>query len=426
MSKNWRKWSRQAVISSLVSKNPDSPLTQRFIKSVLAGKIDPYLDYQIKKNRFGKLRSISSPFPELKELQSKLLDDLYRIEGHEASHAYARGKSVVSAAQPHLNMKWGIRLDIEDFFHHVTHHQVIKVLAGTFGSNRAKIYANLATRSPLATRSRLPRKFNRRFNFWKAREWNFWLKQNLAQTIVQSGSQLTFRVLRQGLANRRYLPQGAPTSGHLANLVFRSVDAEISRLVGRMGFRYSRYSDDILLSTRSVPFDRKLAVKLIHQIQGILKRQGFTLNRAKTRILSPGSRMAYLGMLLDGRVTRLPRQARSRIAGALRDVVKFGFDDQAERFQKGQARISPKSSGVRNANSNYWSFLHGYICWVELVDPEFYVKLSQIYMKDPKDLTEAGSVENVEDFALLSSLFARKYQSPKMEPRPSRADDTAF
>jgi RNA-directed DNA polymerase len=393
---------------------------------VLAGKIDPYVDYQIKKNRFGKLRSISSPFPELKELQSKLLEEMYRIEGHETSHAYAKGKSVVTAAQPHLRMKWGIRLDIEDFFHHVTHHQVTKVLAGTFGSNRAKIYSNLATRSPLATRSRLPRKFNRRFNFWKVRDWKFWLKQNLGHTVMQSDSKLTFRVLRQRLGTRRYLPQGSPTSGHLANLVFRSVDAEISKLVGRVGFTYSRYSDDILLSTKSVTFDRKLAVKLIHQIQVILNRQGFTLNRSKTRILSPGSRMAYLGMLLDGRVTRLPRQVRARIAGALRDIVKFGFDDQAIRFENGLTRISPKDSSIRTANSNYWSYLHGYICWVELVDPVFFLKLSQIYKKDLSNLADANSIEITEEYAILASLFTRKSQSPKVGSRSNLADDTPF
>lgn len=64
------KRERRAVLKELTQFESKPKDTRRFIKSVVSGALDPYVDYKLRKNRFGKFRSISSPFPELKELQT--------------------------------------------------------------------------------------------------------------------------------------------------------------------------------------------------------------------------------------------------------------------------------------------------------------------------------------------------------------------
>ena len=406
------------MIARYLAADVGSGVNKRFIKRVISGKLDPYIDYKLKKNRFGKYRSISSPVPQLKSLQKRILRELYEIDCHYAAHAYIPGKSVSTAAHVHLDMSWGIRLDLEDFFHHVTHRHLERALYPKLSIQKAAFIAQICTRVPENSRRRIPTKYKRRFNLWDSARWKDWLKKHaldFSQSLwlypkdPSSIAIQTSKLFSQPRRMRRYLPQGAPTSGYLANLAFAGLDGRISSYLESRGFNYSRYSDDIMISTESEKFDRARAGRIIHAIQKMLAAEGFTLNRAKTRILSPGARKSYLGLILgNGHRTRLPLEVRRRITGELRDIKKFGFESQSLRFEKGMTRIRRHPSKESNAGNSYWYVLQGLLCWVEVADLKLFYELEAIYRPQFLDGTLSVDFGDDSDAVLLADLFERK------------------
>src|SRR6185312_12001401 len=88
-----------------------------------------------------------------------------------------------------------------------------------------------------------------------------------------------------GLPYRRHasghLPQGAPTSPMLANLVMRPLDERLDRIALDQGWIYTRYADDLAFS-RNSRSSRDDAMQLSRVVEGELVRFGLTSNRQKT------------------------------------------------------------------------------------------------------------------------------------------------
>lgn len=110
-----------------------------------------------------------------------------------------------------------------------------------------------------------------------------------------------------------HLPQGAPTSPMLANIVAKDMDDEIFVLANRYGLRYSRYSDDIVLSSKAENFGKAQASKVIGKLYAILRRGGFEPNMEKTKVSGPGSKMIVLGLLVDGDKPRLTSEFKDKL-----------------------------------------------------------------------------------------------------------------
>ncbi len=90
-----------------------------------------------------------------------------------------------------------------------------------------------------------------------------------------------------------HLPQGAPTSPALANLVAFHLDARLTGLAARIGARYSRYADDLTFSADHYlrpPHD---------MIATIAREEGFRVNAAKTRLMARGSRQRVTGIVVN-------------------------------------------------------------------------------------------------------------------------------
>ncbi len=107
------------------------------------------------------------------------------------------------------------------------------------------------------------------------------------------------------------LPQGAPTSPMLANLAMRALDGVIAGLANKNDMIYTRYADDMTLSTKNKEFDRDKCRAVINSIYETMGQFGLSPNIAKTNILSPGSRKIVLGLLVDATEPRLPRDFRN-------------------------------------------------------------------------------------------------------------------
>jgi RNA-directed DNA polymerase len=105
------------------------------------------------------------------------------------------------------------------------------------------------------------------------------------------------------------LPQGAPTSPYLANLVFLPSDLKIEARAQSLGITYSRYADDLTFSS-----DKYIRPEFLNHVWTIVKRAGFTVNRKKTTQSGPGQRLMTTGLIVNKKahpLRRLRRQLRA-------------------------------------------------------------------------------------------------------------------
>src|SRR5262249_30247583 len=91
----------------------------------------------------------------------------------------------------------------------------------------------------------------------------------------------------------RHLPQGAPTSPAIANLVARRLDVRLGALARSVGARYTRYADDLALSGELRPS------WIVDRVAEIARDEGFRLRPAKTRVMRRGVRQELAGVVVN-------------------------------------------------------------------------------------------------------------------------------
>jgi retron-type reverse transcriptase len=153
-----------------------------------------YRSFRIPK-RTGGYRTLQEPNEDLKRVQRLLLRRLLkRLAAHPRAHGFERGKSTVTGALPHERKAVVLRMDLRDFF-------------GSIKAARVRDYFARAG-------------------------WDADASQLLTRLCTHEGS----------------LPQGAPTSPRLSNLVNFKLDARLDALARKCGADYTRYADDMTFS----------------------------------------------------------------------------------------------------------------------------------------------------------------------------------
>ncbi|MDY7230843.1 reverse transcriptase family protein [Hyalangium rubrum] len=264
-----------------------------------------YVEFEVPK-RTGGVRRISAPRARLKEVQRALLDKvLAHMPPHEAAHGFVQGRSTVSNAEPHTGATVVVRVDLEDFFPTV-HFRRVKGLfqAHGYGDEVASTLAGLTTHRP-----KLP-----------------------DGTVVWPGA----------------LPQGAPTSPALANLVCRRMDARLTALAKKLGASYTRYADDLSFSFKTPP---ERMGRFLWWVNAILQQEGFTENAPKRRVMRRGLRQRVTGLTVNQQVS-IPRSERRRFKAILANCRKHGVASQAR------------------GRKDFAGWLRGYAAYVRMVHPE--------------------------------------------------------
>lgn len=267
-------------------------VSHRYLIEVAGRGSDPYRDYITKKREdpqgtavSRRYRIICMPDPELKKVQRWIHQNiLSKIAPHPASTAYSDNNTLLDAAARHANARWLVKIDVERFFESIKEPYVASVFERLGYPDLLSFQlARLCTRLP-SIKSR--------------------------QDIFRRHSKPPKGVMQNEWIG--FLPQGAPTSPQLANLVMRSFDRRIAALSKTGGLRYSRYSDDMIFSTPG-SFSRDQATSFVHRVYDVLGAHGFEANRTKTSIAAPGARKVVLGLLVDRDEPRLTRDFRSNI-----------------------------------------------------------------------------------------------------------------
>lgn len=253
--------------------------------------------YRLLAKRHGKLRLIECSKPRLKSLQRVVLREIVeRIPPHPAVHGFRKRRSIKTNAEQHLGKRVVIRLDLEDFFPTITAARVRGVFTGVgYPRDVAKVLTGLCTNSA-------PSKV--------------WLDATNGDHLAHAqGSRYS----------APHLPQGAPTSPALANLVAYRMDCRLAGLAQALDATYTRYADDLVFSG-----DDELARgarSFCASASAIAMEEGFTVNFRKTRVMMAGVRQQVTGVVVNAR-PNVRRDEFDRLKATLTNCIRHGAESQ--------------------------------------------------------------------------------------------------
>ena len=235
----------------------------------------------------GGSRQILAPSSPIKIIQRKLkqvLETVYKPKA--ATHGFVAGRSIVSNARLHKKRRYVLNLDLENYFPTIHFGRV----RGMFMGNPYNLNDEVAT--------------------------------ILAQICCYKGA----------------LPQGAPTSPIISNMICSRLDAKLQQLAKEYQCTYSRYADDITFSTNRAKFPSALAylsdigqVEVGDELSSLIEENGFQINPKKTRLQVRQQRQEVTGLTVN-RYPNVQRRYIKQVRGMLHAWEKYGLDTTAQRY----------------------------------------------------------------------------------------------
>lgn len=275
-------------------------------------RISHYRRFAMPKKTGGE-RIISAPMPRLKRAQYWVLENvLARAPVHAAAHGFLKGRSIVSNAAPHVGRAVVINLDLKNFFPSIGAPRIKGVFRELgYSEQVATTLALLCTEAP-------------------------------TEEVSVDGEK--FYVAHA----MRALPQGAPTSPALTNILCRRLDARLQGAAAKLGFTYTRYADDLTFSGGEDT--RKLAGKLLWRVKQIVIDEGFTPHPEKQHVMRSAQRQSVTGIVVNEKPS-LERDTLRRFRATLFQVEQDG-----------------PAGKQWNGNTNVIDALEGYAQFIKMVD----------------------------------------------------------
>ncbi len=238
--------------------------------------------------RTGGERPIWAPHKQLKAAQRWILRNIVeRLPVHGAAHGFLPGRSIASNAAQHSGARIIVKVDLKDFFPTVTLPRVKGVFrkAG-YREQIATLLALLCTEAP--------------------------------REIVEHEGRTYYLSL-----GPRCLPQGAPTSPGLTNTLCLRLDRRLQGLASKLGWRYTRYADDLTFSLPNGHNGAPRVGTLLGAIARIAADEGFAIHPDKTRVSRKGGRQRVTGLVVNGDGSpRVPRTIKRQIRAAIHNLSK--------------------------------------------------------------------------------------------------------
>lgn len=290
-----------------------------------------YVSFTIPK-KSGKLREISAPNQMLKSFltyMNVILQAMY--EPTDAAMGFVPGRSVVDNARKHVGMNYVLNLDLENFFPSIPQARVwgaLKSKAVGFNQGIANAVAALCCTE---------------------------------MTFVDGKPVLMAEAIPEDAITEKrcVLPQGAPTSPILTNIICRNLDRKLSALARHYGLNYTRYADDITFSSLHNVYQKEGAfMKALYET---IKGENFSVNAAKTRLQVKGMRQEVTGLVVSDRVNVTRDYVRS-IASLLYIWKRYGYDSAVARFlinYKGNGKGNPTMERVLQGKLMYLKMVKG-------------------------------------------------------------------
>jgi hypothetical protein len=228
----------------------------------------------------GGVRLLEAPKARLKAVQRRILHEILdQVPVHGAAHGFVGGRSCLTGAQIHAGEKVVAAFDLAGFF-------------------------------PSIGRARVHGLFRRLGYPWAVAR----LLAGLCTTVTPAGV-----VAEREIYGVPHLPQGAPTSPALANLLAWRLDTRLAGLARAAGANYTRYADDLAFSGETVGFG---AV-----VEQIVREEGFTLNPAKSRVMRAQARQMVTGIVVNAHCN-VPRAEFDALKAQLFNCARHGPAEQ--------------------------------------------------------------------------------------------------
>ena len=256
-----------------------------------------YKVYKIKKHN-GNYRTIYSPNPLLKSIQKNILKNILNEKSiSQYAKAYHKKLSLKDNAYPHLNKKKILKLDIIDFFENIEY--------------------------PLIYQS--------------------CFSQNYFPKSI--GHLLTYLCTYESR-----LPQGAPTSSYISNLVMKDFDEELGTWCKENNIDYTRYSDDM---TFSGDFNHH---ELIKKVRKMLYKLNLKINNKKIHIITNAQQQNVTGIVVNNKL-QTSSKYRNQIRQSIYYLKKYGIKEHLAKIN------------YLNTPTKYINSLKGKINHVLNIDP---------------------------------------------------------
>lgn len=237
---------------------------------VADSKMKSYQSFEIKK-KTGGMRVIYAPNQGLKVIQrclALIFSEVYQVSDYATG--FVKGKSVVDNACYHLKQHYIFNLDLKDFFP---------------GIDQARIWGRLQ-HSPFL--------FNK--STGRLALANMLAKLCCFELEVERLDESGNLVRKK----KNVLPQGAPTSPVLSNIICEKLDRRLLGAAKRFGARYSRYADDITFSSLHNVYHKE--GKFMLEVERIIQEQNFIINAKKTRLQGKGYRQEVTGLVVNEKI----------------------------------------------------------------------------------------------------------------------------
>lgn len=243
-----------------------------FLLSISNGQRYFYRYFTIPKSN-GKLRRIAEPLPMLKEVQYYILHNiLLKVPCSIYAKAYKAGASLKGNAKFHRKQPVLVKLDIKDYFPSLHEARVYQLFHNSFGYSRS-------------------------------------LSMLLTKLCT----------LNKGL------PQGAPTSPYLSNLLTTDMDDAIYQFCASNGkLRYTRYADDISISGKMNPS------YVISEVSKIVATNNLRINKDKITVVRQHDRQTVTGVVVNEKL-QAPKDYRKLIRLEMHYCQKYGIDSHLQR-----------------------------------------------------------------------------------------------
>ncbi|MBB2184000.1 trypsin-like peptidase domain-containing protein [Lachnospiraceae bacterium MD1] len=289
-----------------------------------------YTEFKIPKKN-GEYRKISAPNKKLRSIQRKLADILniaYKVK--PASYGFVKNKSIYQNADNHCKRKNVLNIDLKDFFTQIH-----------FGRVRG-----LFMKPPY----------------------------NLGEEAAM--------VIAQIACYRGVLPQGAPTSPIITNMICSPLDTQLTHLAKKNQVVYTRYADDITFSCYKNSFPEALVyldkgdIHIGKELEFILKKNNFVVNMNKVRLMDNRRRQEVTGLVVN-KFTNLKREYIKEVRAILHCCKNKGIYDSAKIYvNKGKCNNHRIKAYIQNEDkvdrkedvSNWFEqVLKGKIGYIKLI-----------------------------------------------------------
>ena len=323
----------------------------------------------------GGVRHISAPMPLLKTVQHWLLENiLYRMDVTDKAHGFVPGRGILTNALPHVGKTLVVNLDLQNFFPTISYRRVKGFFRAVgYSEKLATVFALLCTEPATDLVEADGKKY-----------------------YVQTGE--------------RALPQGAPSSPVLTNLICRRLDARLSGVATKFGLTYTRYADDLTFSGDDAEHGASVG-KLLWQVRQIIKDEGFVVHPGKTQVMRKGARREVTGIVVNEKPS-IARKKLRQFRAVLHQIDRHG--PAGKTWGKG---------------GSLFPALHGYAAHVNLVrpdlGPQFLARVEELWQRyDPDYRTDSERGKERQQRKLARSRVQGNgiEQGESTQPLPSAPD----